>query len=101
MSGDNARRAIDDARALLDQLTASGTDTLRIQMPVLAPHVATVEWLADSGTRLAASACVARLRVLEDVEEITVEAPCVVLRLETEVGALVEYGQAIVTVAAS
>ena len=133
MSGE-ARRAVEDVRALLAELVAIGASSLHVatsevevfitrrsepnpmlarqpepatdpravdrpEHTVTAPHVATVDWVAGVGVALGAGQPLARLRVLDRVEEVPCGAAAIVVQVNAAVGSLVEYGQGLVTIA--
>jgi biotin carboxyl carrier protein len=75
-------------------ITAAGAETV-----VKAPHVATLVDALPIGTTVTAGQKVATLRVLDEEEGL--EAPCAgtVVRIGAEVGALLDFGAAVLTIA--
>lgn len=64
-----------------------------------APHVATVEWVAEVGVRLEVGQSVVRLSVLDEVSELPAAAGGSVVRVHAVPGQMVEFGAPLVDVA--
>lgn len=93
--GPNPMRAPSDVPA-----DDAGTPSERL-VPVTAPHVATVAWIAQAGAIVAAGDVVARIEVLGEHEEIAAPTAGRVTAGAAEIGTLIEYGDDLLSIAAS
>jgi acetyl-CoA carboxylase biotin carboxyl carrier protein len=71
-----------------------------IETIVTAPHVATLVMLDASGTTVAAGGVIGRMALLDETIDLVSDTGGTIVAHRAAPGALIEYGQPIVTIAA-
>ncbi len=124
----DTRELIRNARALLDMMVRSGWRELNMTQPhgrtrisasgivqtesalpllpatmptrnIVAPHVATISWIAPVGTRLSTGMTAVRFAVLDETYEVTTPNAACVTEVLALAGDLVEFDQVILRIA--